>query len=320
MENEQKTYEYPIVNGEKYPRIGLALGSGAAMAVCQFGVLKKIKEHNVKISFLTGSSMGATLAAISALDLDLDFAFEKAYRYAKATSINNLANFNFFHESLYKKGFTTDMLREVLSDFTFEDCKIPLTVTAVDLETGGVVLLNKGQLLPAVRASSSIPGVFEPVLMDGKYLVDGGLLEDCPINALRKQYPCDILIGVVVSNKSTQQLIAAQIFNKFYKQKKKGFLFSRIKKIKEDMKLMISIIMRSLGVLREEVWQYKLAEAKPDVIINVNVDKISAFEFDKTDKIISVGADAFEEKWEEIKKVIEQKKKELNSKGKDANL
>lgn len=302
----------PIVNGEIYPRIGLALGSGAAKAVCQFGLLKRLKENNIKISYMTGSSMGAVLAAIFALDLDLDFAFEKAYRYAEATSINNLANLNFFHESVYKKGFTEQMLKEVFADFTFEDCKIPLTVTAVDLETGKVVLLDKGPLMPAVRASTSIPGVFEPVLLDEKYLVDGGLLEDCPISAMRKKYPCDIMIGSLITNNKVRQELSGQIFKKFYQKKKSGLLIPKIKKMQNDLSLLGSIIIRSLEILRGEVWQYKLQEAKPDILLTMNIEKVSAFDFDKTDKILKVGEDAFDEQAEQIKLLIENKKKELN--------
>lgn len=256
--------------------------------------------------------MGAVLAAIYALDLDMDFAFEKAHRYAEATSINNLANLNFFHESVYKKEFTEQMLKEVFADFTFEDCKIPLTVTAVDLETGKVVLLDKGPLLPAVIASTSIPGVFEPVLLNEKYLVDGGLLEDCPISAMRKQYPCDIMIGSLITNNKVKQELSGQIFQKYYQRKKKGFLLPKIKKMQNDLSLLGSIIVRSLEILRGEVWKYKLQEAKPDILLTMNIDKISSFDFDKTDKILKVGEKAFDEQAEQILRLIEAKKKELN--------
>lgn len=303
----------PIVNGEIYPRIGLAIGSGAAKAVCQFGLLKRLKENNIKISFITGSSMGAVLGAIFALDLDLGFSFEKAYRYAEVANINNLTNFNFFHESLYNKSYTDNMLTEVFSDFTFEDCKIPLTVTAVDLETGKIVLLDKGPLAPAVRASTSIPGIFEPVLMDEKYLVDGGLLEDCPVSVLRKQYPCDIIIGSHITAQTHQQAISGQIFKKFYKKsRKKGLFISKIKNIKNDVSLLGSIMIRSLEILRAEVWKCKLEKAKPDIMLEMNIEKVSAFEFKKMKKILKIGEKAFDKKEKEIKMLINQKKKELN--------
>jgi NTE family protein len=321
MPAENKTKTRPVVNGENYPRIGLALGSGAAKAICQFGILKKLKEHNIPLSYITGSSMGAILGGIYALGLDLDMALERAYHYAEATNINNFGNFNLFHESVYKKDYTDNMLKELFADFTFEECKIPFGVTAVDLESGKVVVLDKGPLVPAIRASTSIPGIFEPVLMDGSYLVDGGLLEDCPVSTLRAKGDCDILIGSSIRDQKDRQFISAYIYKKFYKKKKSGHFFSQsIDRVKNDVTLLGAIVLRSLDILRTDLENYKLKEASPDIMININIEKVNLFDFKKTKDLVKIGANAFDEHYADLQDLIEQKKKQLNAKSKNANL
>lgn len=319
--NNNTQIQRPVINGETYPRIGLALGSGAAKAICQFGVLKRLQEHNIPISYVSGSSMGAIIGAVFALGLDIDLAVEKAARYAEVSNINNLANFNIFHESVYKKDYTDNMLKELFADFTFEECKIPLVVTAVDLESGNLVKLNKGPLVPAIRASTSIPGIFEPVLMDGYYLVDGGLLEDCPIGTLREQANCDVIMGCYIKDQKHRQDISAYVFNKFYKkQKKQGFFKNKISEIKTDLHLLGGIVLRSLDILRNEVWRYKVIEAKPDLLIHVNIEKVELFDFHKTKDLIKIGEKAFDDNYERLMTIIDNKKKELNASPKNVNL
>jgi NTE family protein len=311
----------PIINGEIYPRIGLALGSGAAKAICQFGILKRLTEHKIPISYITGSSMGAIIGAAYALGLDLDQVLEKAVRYAEASSINNLANFNILHESVYKKEYIDNMLKELFADFTFADCKIPLAVTAVDLESGTLVQLDKGPLVPAVRASTSIPGIFEPVLMDGFYLVDGGLLEDCPVQTLKQKGDNDLIIGCYIKDQKHRQEISAYIYNKFYNKKQKGnFITNKLGQIKTDMHLMGAILLRSLDILRTEVWRYKVIETNPDLLISINIEKVELFDFKKINELIKIGEKAFDDNYERLLTIIDRKKKELNAKSKNDNL
>ncbi len=308
-----KAGDRPIVNGEVYPRIGLALGSGASKAICQFGLIKRFHQKKIPVSYVIGSSMGAIIAGVYALGLDVDLAVEKAMRYAEATNINNLTNFNIFHESIYKKDFTDNLLKELFADFTFEECKIPLAVTAVDLESGKVVLLNKGPLVTAIRASTSIPGIFEPVLLDGKYLVDGGLLEDCPISSLRQIGDCDIIIGSFIQDEQSRQNISGYIYEKFYPHKiKTNFFQKELKRIKTDLRLLGTIILRSVDILRTELWKYRVAESKPDLLIDLNIEKVELFDYQKTKELVQMGEKAFDKNYQTLLDIIEKKKKELN--------
>jgi NTE family protein len=311
----------PVLDGQTYPRIGLALGSGAARAVCQLGLLKRLREENIPVSYVMGSSMGALIGAVYALGLDYELALEKIFHYAEFGNLNNITNFNILHESLYKKNLTEQLLNELFADFTFEDCKIPFAVTAVDLESGTSVLLNKGPLVSAIRASTSIPGIFEPVLMEGRYLVDGGLLENCPVYSLRQHGNCDLIVGVNIHDDKNRQVISGYIYKKFYKRRQQGhFLSQKIQNIKDDMTLLGAIIMRSLDILRQEVWNYRLAESAPDLMINIDIEKIGLFEFSKISGLVQIGEKIFDRHYPALRRLIAVKKKILNKKGRNVNL
>lgn len=303
----------PIVDGKIYPRIGIAFGSGATKAVCQFGIIKKLQAANIPISFITGSSMGAIVGGVFALGLDVDRVLEKALRYGEASNINNLSNFNILHESIYKKEYTENLLKDIFADFAFEECKIPLVVASVDLESGKVIPLSTGPLIPAIRASTSIPGIFEPVFLDNHYLVDGGLLEDCPVSLLRQISKCDILIGCSIKDQKARQNISAYIYNKFYSHKTKTNYFQeKFNNIRTDVQLLGAIILRSVDILRDELWDYKLKDAHPDLMINLDIEKVELFDFKKLKDLVKVGEKAFDDNYEVLKAIIESKKKELN--------
>ncbi len=301
------------VNGEIYPSIGLALGSGATKAVCQFGLIKRFREHNIPVSHIAGSSMGAIVAGVYALGLDIGFALEKAMGFAQSTSINNISNFNISKESIYKKDYTEGLLKEIFADFTFEECKTPLTVTSVDLESGKVVLLDKGLLVPSIRASTSIPGVFEPSFLNNHYLVDGGLLEDCPVQTLREVGDFDIVIGSHIQDLSVKQKISGHIFNKFYR-KRNWFqkFYGKVADFKQDMQIFSNIMFRTLDIVRDDVWKYRLKEANPELLINIDIQNVSMFDVEKTKELVEIGEKAFDKHFYKLMEIIELKKKELN--------
>lgn len=314
MPENNKTIKTKEAKPEVYPKIGLALGSGAAKAITQFGLLQRLNENNIKISYIMGSSMGAILGGVYALGLDIETVLDKCVRYAAASNINNLSNLNIFHESVYKKDYTENMLKDIFADFTFEECKIPFAVTAVDLETGKEVIIKSGSLVDGIRASTSIPGVFEPVFMNGQYLVDGGLLEDCPISSLRRFAQCDLIIGSAIKDNKSRQFISGYIYSKFYAKKKKtNFFKENLDQLKSNMNLFTGIIARSLDILRDELFDYKMAEGKPDLLIHVNTEKVGLFDFHKTRDLVKLGTKAMDDRMTELKALIEKKKKELNS-------
>lgn len=318
---------------QKYPRIGFALGGGAAKAVCQLAILKELQKNNIQLSYLMGSSMGAIIGGIFALGLDPDQTLKRAVEYNQKKKIFRLSNINFLRESIFNIKFSKDYLINIFGDKTFADCKIPFAVTTVDLESGKPILLDKGPLWEAILASTSIPGVFPPFFKDGLYLVDGGLLEETPLNSLRRAGNLDILLGCrIVDFNNNRLAISGAIYQKYYQQKyqhlikskEQNKLLNNVKKfyknLANDAKLMFDVMMRSIDILRDELFHYQLAESKPDILMQIEVDDVSLFEFSDFNKLMDKGQKTIEKYLPEIIKLVEQKKIMLNNGDKGANL
>lgn len=192
-------------------RIGLALGGGGAKGAAHIGVLKALEEHHIPLHAVAGTSVGAVIAALYAFGKTPD----AIYDIAREMTVGKISGF-----TLRKKGFSTTermqtLLIEQLGDVNIEDALIPLAVIATNIRTGQKTIFTHGNLARAVAASAAIPGVFIPVEIDGEEYVDGGLVENVPVSALKPlganaviavnlnsgaDYPAPVGVMDVVSN------------------------------------------------------------------------------------------------------------------------
>lgn len=166
----------------KCEKIGLALSGGAVLGSAHIGVIKAIEELDIKIDYVSGTSIGALVAALFAFGKTSDEMkkFAEELDWIEVTKIS-LSTFGLVsNENLGKK------LSETIGDVEFKDSKIPFAVNAVNVSNGEKVIINKGKVIDAVLASSAIPGVFNPVEIENELLVDGGVLENVPLNALEQ--------------------------------------------------------------------------------------------------------------------------------------
>ena len=172
-------------------KVGLALGGGGAKGVAHIGVLKALEEANVQIDYLAGTSVGAMVASLYAFNVDVDTISDLARRL----TISDITTFK-----LNKTGFfTTDLLRKLLIDYVgdvnIEEASIPLAIVATDINTGEAVIFRQGSLVDAVCASASIPGIYIPMTLNGRTLVDGGLVQNVPVQPVK-----DMGAGVVIAS------------------------------------------------------------------------------------------------------------------------
>lgn len=172
--------------------VGLALGGGAAKGIAHIGVLKAFEEEQVEISCLAGTSIGALVAGYYAFGKTSD----ELLAVGEQLSFKRMTSFSWL-----KKGgfFTTDAIRDMiiedLGDVNIEDAIIPLAICTTDIVTGDQVIFEKGSLADAICASVAVPGLFSPVDIDGRQLVDGGLVENVPVS-LVEELGAGIIIGV----------------------------------------------------------------------------------------------------------------------------
>ncbi len=171
---------------KKKSKIGLALGSGAARGLAHIGVLKALKENNIPIDLLAGSSMGALVGACYARKGDIAD-FEEMILKVDFKQLLQLADPNL---ALMFKGFihgqkVKKLLRAIIGDIEFKDLKIPLVIVATDVDTGEEIRIKEGSVAEAVRASTSIPAIFTPVKFKSRFLMDGGIINPVPVNVVK---------------------------------------------------------------------------------------------------------------------------------------
>lgn len=175
------------------PKIGLALGSGAARGFAHIGVIQELKKNNISIDYVAGSSIGAVIGAFFCAGVSL----ERITEILECIDIKHLLDFSFSKGSLIKGKKLEDFFRLFLDSKHIEDLEVPLKIVATDLRKAERIVFSEGDVIKAIRSSIAIPGIFSPIRFEEKILVDGGLIDRVPSSVVRNM-GADIVIGVDV--------------------------------------------------------------------------------------------------------------------------
>lgn len=262
----------------KRPKIGLALGSGGARGLAHIGVIKVLEENNIPIDFITGSSIGAMIGGFYAAGLSI----KEIEEIASSTDWRKV--FSTLFEPSFKKGLiggekVKTFIENYINGKSFEECKMPFVAVATDLKTGEVVVLKKGEMALAMRASISIPLIFRPVEIDGRTLADGGLSAPIPVE--------------IVRNMGADIVIAVNLDKHYYdEQWSPGFY---------------DIANGSLGILRHHLAMLNATNA--DIVIEINAGNISWYRFTNGREKILIGEEATQKILPRLKELINQKDK-----------
>lgn len=205
-------------------RLGLALGGGAAFGLAQIGVLKVLERENITIDMVSGTSIGSLIGAIWASGVSAKDIEKSTDEINSIFTMMKLMDFSI----IPKKGLIPgNNIRKFLEKFlgkkTFQDMKVRLKVIACDINSRNEIVLQEGNVVESVMASTAIPGLFNPVVMGGKVLVDGGVVNPLPVSALSVEGINRIIAvnsmpspdDVVLSNKVDQSVVDIFI-NSFY--------------------------------------------------------------------------------------------------------
>lgn len=184
----------------KNKKIGLALGGGAVLGAAHIGVLRVIEKFNIKIDYVAGTSIGALVGAFYAFKKDL----KDIEIISEDLKWHDITGFSLNQKGLLSNKKLGDFLTQNIGNVNFEEAEIPLSVVATDISNGKKVVVNKGNLAKGVMASTCIPGIFAPVKIDDRLLVDGGVIEDVPINTV-KEMGADFIIAVDLNHKNSEE-------------------------------------------------------------------------------------------------------------------
>jgi len=175
-------------------KIGLALGSGAARGLVHIGVLKVLEEEQIPIAAVSGTSIGALIGALYAAGVPVS-EMEEVANSVDWKKMARWVNPRVPVSGLIDGKRISRFFEELLPVRVFSDLKIPLAMLATDVETGEAIVLKQGDLLTALRAAVAFPGIFTPVNIGDRFLVDGGLCYPVPVHIL-KDLGADAVIGV----------------------------------------------------------------------------------------------------------------------------
>ncbi|MGC9372966.1 MAG: patatin-like phospholipase family protein [Thermovirgaceae bacterium] len=171
--------------------VGLALGGGGALGAAHIGVLKALQEFGIQVGCISGTSAGAFVASLYAFGKN----WEELAEIAKQIKWMEISKLSLSRYGLLSNEKLGALLKENIGEASIEDALIPLAIVATDIATGDEVVLYEGDAAKAVMASSCIPGIYVPVEMGGRLLVDGGIVENVPVSPLRR-LGADEIIGV----------------------------------------------------------------------------------------------------------------------------
>ena len=184
----------PVPKPTRPPRIGLALGGGAARGFAHIGVIEVLEENGIHPDIVTGTSAGSLVAAL--------YASGRTGRELETIALNMdesaLTDWSFPGRGLIRGEALAHYVREATGNKPLEQMKIPLGIVATDLDTGKPILFRRGDVGTAVRASSAVPAVFQPVRIGTHEYVDGGLTSPVPVRSARDM-GADVIIAVDIS-------------------------------------------------------------------------------------------------------------------------
>jgi NTE family protein len=265
----------PVSSGTMRPKIALVLGGGAARGFAHVGVIRVLEQEKIPIDMIVGTSVGSLIGAIYANDMN---SFELEWT-AFALERDNILDYALLSTITGMGPVKGDKLEEFVKSkipvANIENLKLPFAAVATDLNRGTRVVLDRGSVARAVRASSAIPGVFNPVEHQGRLLVDGGVVDNIPIDVARER-GADIVIAVDIS----ENVVNFNITN------------------------VVDVMLQAVTIITSENAKYKKKDA--DVLISPAVGNVGTFDFTQKKRCMQAGIEAAQMVIPDIKRKIEE--------------
>ena len=276
-------------------KVALALGSGGARGLAHIGVIEELESRNYEISSISGTSIGSVIGgAYAAGGLNT---YKNWVLGLTKMEVFKLMDFTLSSYGLLKGEKVFEEMRSRISEINIEDLPIPFVALATNLETKKELVFKKGNLYDALRASVSIPTVFTPYNLNNHHLVDGGLLNPLPIKQITRSKNDILLVVNLYANNSSD----FPIKTKKEKEKEKQItnyllLYKKFKRylpvIHKDKLSYTNIIHASLDIMLNRISELQMEINNPDIIVNINRNCSSTFEFYRAKELIEIGRNA----------------------------
>jgi NTE family protein len=305
-------------------RVSLVLGAGGARGIAHIGAIEVLEERGYQLAGIVGSSMGALVGGIHAAGRLREY--RDWVSELERSDVLRLLDFSFGFPGLIRGDKLMGVLRELIGEHKIESLDIPFTAVATDLRSQREVWLNRGPLFDAIRASIAIPMLFTPQTIDGRDLVDGGLLAPVPIAATR-QVHADLVIAIDVNGppqpKKAMVRHEAEVEAEDgadedgeragYRARISGWIEAlmgsrgdgvedKAKSKPVDKPGLIDLMGRSLDTMQAQIARMQLALDPPDILVRMPRDRCAFYEFWRAAELIELGRQSLHEVLDEFER------------------
>jgi NTE family protein len=297
------------------PRIGLALGSGAARGWCHIGVLQELAAHKVPIDVVAGCSIGAVVGGCYAAGKLAEL--ESFARSLTRRRVFSLMDLSLFGAGMMSGGKLRDELARELAGLRIESLPIAFGAVATEIGAGHEVWLRKGDLVHAIRASYAMPGLFEPVQIECRWLFDGALVNPVPVTLCRA-LGAELVIAVNLVGDAAYRgtLIAdaaamttepqappAAPASSFWRATEARQLRRQFGRAANGAPGIAAAMLDAFNITQDRIARSRLAGDPPDVLIAARLSRIGFFDFHRADELIALGREAARRALNEIAEI-----------------
>ena len=265
------------INNKKRPLVGLALGGGMARGCAHIGVLRELEKHDIPIDLIAGTSVGSLIGGAYAAGLSPD----QIEKMALTISWNDLGRVTISKLGFYNSERTEEYVRKHFPVTEFEKARLPFGAVATDIQTGKMVIFTEGSLPLAIRASCAMPIFYTPVVVNGRMMVDGGLVGHIPASVARLM-GADLVIAIDVNSQHLPIPPPTHLF---------------------------TVMSQALSVMGRTAVQYLYADA--DIVIRPQIDQVRPDDLSKAAEMIAAGEDSVRRVIDKIKRSMEPRRQGL---------
>ncbi len=297
-----------------HPKIGLALGSGGARGWAHLGVLRRLTELGVRPSCIAGTSIGSIVGALYASDR-IDTMEDLATQLDWKRVAQLFLEVSFPRSGLLTGKNLMKLLRSIIPVHAISSLRVPYAAVATDLDSEAEVVLDSGSLFTAIRASIGIPGIFTPTVLNGRHLVDGGLVNPLPVSVCRAM-GADLVIAVDINLRAPpqrRQPLRAPVPEPSPRIARLTASLARLvpqlqepaenavhrwltpQKSAADTLSIFDVLTRSFRLAENQITRRELEINPPDILIQPEVGDIMTLEFHRGPEAIAAGIRAVDE-------------------------
>lgn len=300
--------------------VAVGLAGGAAKGLGNLGALKALEHRGIQPTAIAGTSAGSLIGGLYAAGKSVS-ELETLLSGIGQSEVRKLVDLTWARGSVFAGKRIEEFLHDLVGDIRIENLSIAFSATAVDIRSGAGYHLNSGSLVDAIRASISVPGVFEPVAANGGYLVDGGVRMNLPLEVLHRHRP-DTLIGINITPRPREERgwhTAPVVRETTEEEDTGGSLWSRLRRSffaagrdeepssrddvsapqndtkssdddeRDETPGTIYLLSRAFDLLMYEASQAEVERAAPDLVVDVDMEPVEVWEFWRGPEAVELG-------------------------------